>query len=383
MSATSTPARRCFCARIRPQRKAHSLSRPGERTAGASDTHRAETLAIKAGGTRRCATTAAPTVRRAISASACTSTSARDGRAVALPRADTRIHPGPAVHLPFARPARAEIEPPLHEQANHHPPVRVRSGDGSADPCGAWVPTDWKRKRTCILFQALAQAIAHQQLNGTAAKTILGRLIPQLRLRRLPDPPRDHPRAGGQPARGGVLLLQGRSAEGPGAEKTLANIVPGRGNASCNQATMRSWSGSSRCAASARLDGGDAADVPPPARPDVLPVDDLRVRAGFQAAYGLSRMPHPKLRCWPGLGERWRPLRSAAAWYLWRARSTSSCEAAACRHPRMPPACRAWPGAAGRMKAALKKRARPGARKAAAEENTGEHRNAAARARCR
>ena len=30
------------------------------------------------------------------------------------------------------------------------------------------------------------------------------------------------------------------------------------------------------------------------ARPDVLPVDDFGVRAGFQAAYGLSSMPHPK-----------------------------------------------------------------------------------------
>ncbi len=53
------------------------------------------------------------------------------------------------------------------------------------------------------------------------------------------------------------------------------------------------------------------------ARPDVLPVDDFGVRAGFQAAYGLSSMPHPKALL--AFGERWRPHRSAAAWYLWRA----------------------------------------------------------------
>ena len=53
------------------------------------------------------------------------------------------------------------------------------------------------------------------------------------------------------------------------------------------------------------------------ARPDVLPVDDFGVRAGFQAAYGLSSMPHP--RALLAYGERWRPHRSAAAWYLWRA----------------------------------------------------------------
>jgi hypothetical protein len=52
-------------------------------------------------------------------------------------------------------------------------------------------------------------------------------------------------------------------------------------------------------------------------RPDVLPVDDFGVRAGFQAAYGLASMPHPKALL--AFGERWRPHRSAAAWYLWRA----------------------------------------------------------------
>ncbi len=52
-------------------------------------------------------------------------------------------------------------------------------------------------------------------------------------------------------------------------------------------------------------------------RPDVLPVDDFGVRNGFRLAYGLSSMPTPKdVRQY---GERWRPYRTAAAWYLWRA----------------------------------------------------------------
>jgi DNA-3-methyladenine glycosylase II len=52
-------------------------------------------------------------------------------------------------------------------------------------------------------------------------------------------------------------------------------------------------------------------------RPDVLPVDDFGVRNGFRIAYGLRKMPAPKevLR----YGERWKPYRTAAAWYLWRA----------------------------------------------------------------
>src|SRR2546430_7710729 len=51
-------------------------------------------------------------------------------------------------------------------------------------------------------------------------------------------------------------------------------------------------------------------------RPDVLPVDDFGVRAGFRAAYGLSRMPRPKALA--AFGERWKPYRTTAAWYLCR-----------------------------------------------------------------
>jgi len=48
-----------------------------------------------------------------------------------------------------------------------------------------------------------------------------------------------------------------------------------------------------------------------------LPVDDFGVRNGFRLAYGLKGMPRPKALL--AFGERWRPYRSAAAWYLWRA----------------------------------------------------------------
>jgi DNA-3-methyladenine glycosylase II len=52
-------------------------------------------------------------------------------------------------------------------------------------------------------------------------------------------------------------------------------------------------------------------------RPDVLPVDDYGVRKGFMRTYGLSEMPRPKELL--AHGERWRPWRSVASWYMWRA----------------------------------------------------------------
>ena len=52
-------------------------------------------------------------------------------------------------------------------------------------------------------------------------------------------------------------------------------------------------------------------------RPDVWPVDDFGVRAGFARAWGLPEPPRPKdLR---PLGEPFRPYRSLVAWYCWRA----------------------------------------------------------------
>ena len=51
-------------------------------------------------------------------------------------------------------------------------------------------------------------------------------------------------------------------------------------------------------------------------RPDVLPVDDLGVRRGFQLAYGLPELAAAEeMR---RIAEPWRPYRSAGTWYMWR-----------------------------------------------------------------
>ena len=51
-------------------------------------------------------------------------------------------------------------------------------------------------------------------------------------------------------------------------------------------------------------------------RPDVLPVDDLGVRRGFQIAYGLAELPKPEQM--RRIAEPWRPYRSVGTWYMWR-----------------------------------------------------------------
>jgi DNA-3-methyladenine glycosylase II len=57
-------------------------------------------------------------------------------------------------------------------------------------------------------------------------------------------------------------------------------------------------------------------------RPDVLPVDDYGIRRGFMVAFGRSAPPSRQELA--DHGERWRPYRTVASWYLWRAAETKT-----------------------------------------------------------
>ena len=52
-------------------------------------------------------------------------------------------------------------------------------------------------------------------------------------------------------------------------------------------------------------------------RPDVLPIHDYGVQKGFALTYRKRRIPKPKELA--KFGERWRPYRTVASWYMWRA----------------------------------------------------------------
>ena len=52
-------------------------------------------------------------------------------------------------------------------------------------------------------------------------------------------------------------------------------------------------------------------------RPDILPLDDLGVRRGFMYTFGGKGLPDAKKML--SRARRWRPYRTVASWYLWRA----------------------------------------------------------------
>jgi DNA-3-methyladenine glycosylase II len=163
-------------------------------------------------------------------------------------------------------------------------------------------------------FESLARAIAFQQLHEKAADSILKRFIALFSGRRFPRPvdllaaDRRAIRRSGF-SRGKVLALRDLAA------KTLDGTVPtGRVVRTLDDDAiierLIAVRGVGRWTVEMLL-------IFQLGRPDVLPGDDFGVRNGFRIVYGLGKMPTPKeVLCY---GERWKPYRTAAAWYLWRA----------------------------------------------------------------
>jgi len=166
---------------------------------------------------------------------------------------------------------------------------------------------------------ALAESITHQQLTGRAAAAIHGRLCALF-----PDP------TGGPVAE--LLLSMGydalRSCGLSGAkvlalrdlaERTLAGEVPTLAELQLlsDEEVVRRLTvvrGIGRWTVEMLL-------IFRLGRLDVLAVDDLGLRKGFRAAVGVGsgRDGLPTAAELARRGEQWRPYRSVASWYLWRA----------------------------------------------------------------
>ncbi len=166
----------------------------------------------------------------------------------------------------------------------------------------------------CAPFQSLAQAIAHQQLNGTAARTILNRFVIACGDGAFPTPravlttPEATLRTAGF-SFAKIAALRDLAA------KTLEGVVP-------DHDTLHALEDGEIISRLTQVRGIGRWTVEMLlmfrlGRPDILPIDDFGVRNGFRLAYGLRKMPEPAALA--VFGERWGPYRTAAAWYLWRA----------------------------------------------------------------
>jgi DNA-3-methyladenine glycosylase II len=163
-------------------------------------------------------------------------------------------------------------------------------------------------------FEALVLAVAHQQLNGTAAGTILARFKKLFPGRRFPKP-EDLARVTDEQIRACGFSFAKIKAIRDIAEKTLNGTIP-----SSRQIEKMADAEIIERLTEARGVGRWTVEmllIFKLARPDVLPADDFGVRNGFRVAYLKRALPKPKdlLK----FGARWRPHATTAAWYLWRA----------------------------------------------------------------
>jgi DNA-3-methyladenine glycosylase II len=163
-------------------------------------------------------------------------------------------------------------------------------------------------------FESLVRAVAHQQLNGTAAETILGRFRALFPRKRFPTA------VGLARVTDDALRTCGFSwakiaAIRDIAAKTLDGTVPA-------SRVIRALPDEEIIARLTAVRGVGRWTVEmllifKLGRPDVLPAGDFGVRNGYRIAFGLSEMPKPKKLL--AYGERWRPYATTAAWFLWRA----------------------------------------------------------------
>ncbi len=175
-------------------------------------------------------------------------------------------------------------------------------------------PCTLRPERNCSPFQSLVRSVAYQQLTGKAAATILGRVKDLFPTQRFPEP-QDLVGISVEQLRGAGLSRAKVAAVKDIAAKTLEGVVP-------TSVAIRKLSDAEILERLTTIRGVGPWTVEMLlmfrlGRPDVLPVTDYGVRKGFALTYKLDELPTPKDLL--AHGEKWRPYRTTAAWYMWRA----------------------------------------------------------------
>jgi DNA-3-methyladenine glycosylase II len=186
-------------------------------------------------------------------------------------------------------------------------------------------------------YEVLLESITYQSISGKAAATIFGRIKALGSNGRPPSPEQM------LKLRKPVLRKAGLSgakvlAMKDLAQKTIDGVVP-----TYEQALTMSDDELVERLVSVRGIGAWTVEmflIFRLGRPDVLPIHDLGVKKGWSVAYGKKHMPKPKELL--AFGERWRPYRTVASWYMWRAferagyKTTNKIRPAKVRRERQP-----------------------------------------------
>lgn len=163
-------------------------------------------------------------------------------------------------------------------------------------------------------YESLLEAITHQSISGKAAATIFARIKALGANGRCPTP-EEILRVRKPALRKAGLSGAKVAAVKDLARKTLEGIVP-----TLEDAQKMSDQELVDRLISVRGVGAWTVEmflIFRLGRPDVLPIHDYGVQKGFALTYGKKEIPKPRELA--QFGERWRPYRTVAAWYMWRA----------------------------------------------------------------
>ena len=180
---------------------------------------------------------------------------------------------------------------------------------------GAVGPFRLELKKTPSVFVALAEAIVYQQLHGKAAAAIFARLCALFPHAHQGPTPERILRASDEKLRGAGLSRPKLLALRDLARRARAGEIPTLAEARRMDdeellERLTAVRGIGRWTVEMLL-------MFRLGRPDVLPADDYGIRKGFAIAFKKRALPtRAELE---RRGARWKPYRTVASWYLWRA----------------------------------------------------------------
>lgn len=197
----------------------------------------------------------------------------------------------------------------MHAVAIQH----LRQGDARL---GSWIdrlgPVKLPPRKTRDPYLALLRSVVHQQLNGTAAKTIWGRVL-DLFEDQNPAPER-------------LLAITDERLRSAGLSRNKASAMRAIAAGSLNgdvpdEQRIRRMTDSEIYEQLTKIRGIGPWTVEmllifSLRRPDVMPLNDFGVRKAFTIVYKKREMPTPRQLL--DASQPWRPYRTTAALYLWR-----------------------------------------------------------------
>jgi len=189
----------------------------------------------------------------------------------------------------------------------------------AADPALARIiddngPFAMELKKARSVFAALAEAIVYQQLSNKAAATIFGRLCSHF------------PRGPAGLTAERLLVLSDARIRSAGISRPKLK--------SLRDLARRSVAGEvPTLAAARRMTDAEIVErliavhgigrwsaemflMFRLGRPDVLPIDDYSLRKAYATAFAKRALPSPAAL--EKAGQKWRPYRTVASWYLWQ-----------------------------------------------------------------